>query len=108
MNETTTSTPRRRTHRGDGRLYQRPGSTFWWMALCHQGREIRESTGTSDVKKAKAILKAKRDELAAARGGFTQIVGPEMKSTTVKALLAALLADFELRKVRSMKAIKSY
>jgi hypothetical protein len=35
------------------------------------------------------------------------VVGPEKKSKTVKALLDALVSDFELRKVRSLKSVKS-
>jgi integrase len=108
VNDTPTSPTPRRHARGDGRIYRRPGSMFWWMRLSHQGREIRESTGTSGKKKAQAILKAKRDELAAARGGFTTLVGPETKSTTVKMLLDALLLDFELRKPGAVSTIRYY
>jgi integrase len=69
---------------------------------------LRESTGETDKKKAQEKLKAKRDEVAAARGGFTTVIGPEHRAKTVKALLDALVQDFELRGVRSLKSIKSH
>jgi len=69
---------------------------------------IRESTNETDVKKARAKLKAKQDEIAAARGGYTTLPGPEVKTTTVQTLLDAFVSDCEVRKVRSLKSIKSY
>src|SRR5712692_6524545 len=27
--------------RGTGRIFKRPNSTFWWIAYCHRGKEIR-------------------------------------------------------------------
>src|SRR5437899_5688040 len=100
-------TPWRRK-RGDGGLYRRPGTAYWWMRIPYRSGMLRESTGETDRKKAKVKLDAKRDEIAAARGGYTTLVGPEQKSKTVDALLDALVQDFELRKVRSLKSIKSY
>ena len=73
----TTATPnaRRRT-RGKGTLYKRPGSVFWWFAIGDRGRMIRESTNETDVKKARVTLKAKQDEIAAARGCYTTLPVP--------------------------------
>src|SRR5690349_15540723 len=97
-----------RRKRGDGGLYRRPGTAYWWMRVPYRGRMLRESTGETDKKKAREVLKAKRDEIAAARGGYTTVIGPEQKSKTVQALLDALVQDFELRNVRSLKSIKSH
>jgi len=102
---TATSNARRRT-RGKGTLYKRPGSVFWWFAIGDRGRMIRESTNETDVKKARAKLKVKQDEIAAARGGYTTLPGPEVKTTTVQALLEGLL--FKLRTVSSIKSITSH
>jgi integrase len=98
---------RRRRRRGEGGLYRRPGTVYWWMAVPYRGRMLRETTGETDKKKAREKLKAKRDEVGAARGGYTTLVGPEHRAKTVKALLDALVQDFELRKVRSLKSINS-
>jgi integrase len=69
---------------------------------------LRESTGETDKKKAQKVLDAKRDEVAAARGGYTTVIGPEHRAKTVKALLDALVQDYELRGVRSVKSVKSH
>jgi len=47
----------------DGRIYQRPGSAFWWMRYPDHDRKIhRESTGTVDEVVARRIL---RDRVSA-------------------------------------------
>jgi integrase len=99
---------RRRRKRGTGTIYRRPGTAYWWMAVPYRGRMLRESTGETDKKKAQNKLKAKLDEVAAARGGYTTLVGPEQRQMTVKALLDALVQDYELRGVRSLKSVRSY
>src|SRR5438132_6664459 len=99
---------RRRVKRGEGGLYRRPGTAYWWMAVPYRGRMLRESTGETDKKKAQDVLKAKRDEVAAARGGYTTVIGPEHRAKTIKALLDALVQDYELREVRSIKSVKSH
>jgi len=38
------------------RLYRRPDSKVWWMAFNYDGKEIRQSTGTSVKKKARLVL----------------------------------------------------
>src|SRR4030095_9292992 len=98
---------RRRRKRGEGGLYRRPGTVYWWMAGPYRGRMVRETTGATGKKKARANVDAKRDEVGAARGGYTTLVVPEHRAKTVKALLDALVQDFELRKVRSLKSINS-
>ena len=108
VQEVTGAPTRRRRKRGEGTLYRRPGTAYWWMALPYRGRMLRMSTEETDKKKAQEQLKKKRDEVAAARGGYTTVVGPEHRAKTVKALLDALIQDYELRKVRSLKSIKSH
>ena len=94
--------------RRDKGLYKQPGSKFWWYAISHRGRLIRQSTGKTDIKKAREVLKAKRDELAAARGGYTTVSGPEMRRVTVTDRLKALIRDFELRGVRSLAQARAH
>jgi integrase len=106
--QVTEAPTRRRRKRGEGGLYRRPGTAYWWMAVPYRGRMLRESTHETDKKKAKLVLDAKRDEVAAARGGYTTVIGPEHRAKTVKALLDALVQDYELRGVRSVKSVKSH
>jgi integrase len=63
---------------------------------------IFQSTRTADKRQALEILKAKRQELEAARGGYINMPGPEAKRTTVAELVAALLADYKVRERRSI------
>lgn len=98
-------TKRKRREKG---LYKQAGSKFWWYAISHRGRLIRQSTGETDAKKARGVLKAKRDELAAARGGYTVISGPETRRVSVADRLAGLLRDYELRGVRSLAQVRAH
>jgi integrase len=97
----------KRTRRDKG-LYKQSGSKFWWYAISHRGRLIRQSTGKTDIKKAREVLKAKRDELAAARGGYTTVSGPGTRRVSVADRLAALLRDYELRGVRSLAQVRAH
>ena len=49
-------TPWRRK-RGDGGLYRRPGTAYWWMRIPYRSGMLRESTGETDRKKAKVKMK---------------------------------------------------
>jgi integrase len=89
-------------------LYRRPATVYWWMAVPYRGRMLRMSTEETDKKKAQDKLKTKLDEVAAARGGYTTVIGPEHRAKTVKALLDTLIQDYELRGVRSIKSVKSH
>ena len=105
--DSSSDSEQKRTRRDKG-LYKQPGSKFWWYAISHRGRLIRQSTGKTDVKKAREVLKAKRDELAAARGGYTTVSGPETRRVSVADRLIALLRDYELRGVRSLAQVRAH
>jgi len=105
--DSSSDSDQKRTRRDKG-LYKQPGSKFWWYAISHRGRLIRQSTGKTDVKKAREVLKAKRDELAAARGGYTTVSGPETRRVSVADRLTALLRDYELRGVRSLAQVRAH
>ena len=98
-------TQRKRREKG---LYKQPSSKFWWCAISYRGRLIRQSTGQTDIKKARDVLKAKRDELAAARGGYTIVSGPETRRASVADRLDGLLRDYELRGVRSLAQVRAH
>jgi integrase len=100
-------TDRKRPRREKG-LYRQADSKYWWYAISHRGRLIRQSTRETDLKKAREVLKAKRDELAAARGGFTTVSGPEVRRVPVADRLGALLRDYELRRVRSLPQVRAH
>src|SRR5439155_6371583 len=52
--------------RGDGRIYQKPGTRYWHMAYYVDGREVSESTKETDADRARRVLQKR---LEAARRG---------------------------------------
>jgi integrase len=90
-----------------GSLYKRPGSSAWWMEIGDgHGQMVRRTTGTSDPKVAKKVLKALRDDIGAARRGHTTLVTTDIRSTTVQSLLDSLL--FKLRDARAIVSLRSH
>jgi len=49
--------------RGDGRIYQRTRSPFWWAAYYLRGKQYRESTNQTDKDKALKFLHRKMREV---------------------------------------------
>jgi len=100
---------RRRKSGTKGRLYRRPNSAFWWLAITNNhGRVIRESTNCTNRRQAEDKLRAKRDLLGAERIGKAVVPDSEMRKRTVKSLLDALLAKLELKGIKSLKQIRSH
>jgi integrase len=95
--------------RGQGRIFKKNGSRFWWVGYSVQGVEHRETTGIDHreganpkesekaEKQALRFLKQRTDEAGAARQGLHRFVSPQQRRLTVNELLDALAADYELR-----------
>lgn len=83
--------------RGDGRLYRRAGSPFWWCAYYLHNRQYRQSTGETDEQKAQKFLNRKLKEVHADQIGARPFLGPAQERLTVSHLLDALKADYKLR-----------
>jgi integrase len=83
--------------RGDGRIFRRSGSAFYWCAYYLRGKQYRQSTEETDEKKAKKFLNRKVKEVHADEIGARPFVGPQQQRITVSELLDALEADYKLR-----------
>ncbi len=94
--------------RGQGRVYQRTESPFWYVAYYAHGKQQREPachvrTGAKleatekNRHEAERYLKSQLDKLAAERGGGQAFVGPQQKRITVNEILDALENDLKLR-----------
>ncbi len=83
--------------RGEGRIFRRKGSGFWWCAYYLRGKEYRESTGETDPKKADKFLKRRLKEVGADQIGAKHFVGPQQQHIKISELLDALEADYKLR-----------
>jgi integrase len=83
--------------RGDGRLYRRPRSPFYWCEYWLRGKPHRESTGTADEKTAQKFLRRRLKEVGADQIGAKTFISPKQERVTVNALLDSLEADYKLR-----------
>lgn len=83
--------------RGDGRIYQRQGSPFWWCAYYLHGKQYRESTGETNEGRAQKVLRSKLKEIHADQVGAKTFLGPQQQRVRVEGLLDNLECDYKLR-----------
>lgn len=83
--------------RGDGRLYQRENSPFYWCEYWLRGKQYRESTEQTDPDKAAKFLRNKLKEVHADQIGAKTLIGPQQQRVTVDGLLDSLESDYKLR-----------
>jgi integrase len=81
--------------RGDGRLYQRPGSPFWWAAYYLRGKQYHQSTGETDEKRALKFLKAKIKEVGADQLGARPFITPQHERITVNEILDDVMEHYK-------------
>jgi integrase len=82
--------------RGHGRLFQR--GPVWWIAYYHRGREIRESSKSTDERKAQKLL---RERLR--KAGTPDFIGPAAERVTFDDLAAMYVTDYKVNGKRSLK-----
>ena len=80
-----------RRPRGTGRIYQQKGSTVWWIKFYRNGVAYRESTGTSDKRKATRALNLRLAEVATGR-----FIGPAAERTTIVELSEDFFRDYRI------------
>ncbi len=94
--------------RGQGRVFQRKGSSFWWISYYAHCKELREvarhvRTGTKieaaeqNRREAERFLKRRLGEIAAEQHGGRPFVGPQQERVIVGELLDGLERDYKLR-----------
>jgi integrase len=93
--------------RGDGRIYQRPGSPFWWCdyydAKGRKQREVcrsrkNEKLEATDVNQDAACKYLRRlvDSVRAEKLGAPAFLGPQLRHLSVNAILDKLEARYKL------------
>jgi integrase len=87
--------------RGSGRIFHRAGTAHYWIGYYHHGREVRESSGSTDRKRAERLLKHRLAELGADRLGQKPFLGPAQRRVTFEELAHAYLQDYAVRGLRS-------
>lgn len=93
--------------RGTGRVFQRKGSTLWWISYYHGKHEVRESSGSTNPKDAEKLLKHRLEEIGADNLGLKTFVGPSGERVLLGELLDALESDLRLRGLRSFSRLLS-
>ncbi|HEY1759967.1 MAG TPA: site-specific integrase [Bryobacteraceae bacterium] len=80
-----------RRPRGTGRIYQQKGSSIWWIKFYRNGEPFRESTGTSDKRKAIRALNLRLAEVT-----IGKFVGPQIERILISELAEDLLRDYRI------------
>jgi integrase len=80
-----------RRPRGTGRIYQQKGSSVWWIKFYRNGEPFRESTGTSDKRKA---IRALNQRLAEVTTG--KFLGPVIERVGIEELAEGFLRDYRI------------
>lgn len=85
----------RQRNSGEGSIYKREDSRFWWISYRVDGRTVQLSTKTTKESEAKKFLRAK----LAARDAGT--MPPEVRPATLSDLRRLLVEDYEANGRRS-------
>jgi integrase len=98
--------------RGDGRVFNRKGSPFVWIAYWapRPGRgwgEVRESSHSSDPDVAARLLKRRLREIGNHRSGVRRFGGPAQEKITIGELLDALLKFYEVNPPKRPREAKA-
>lgn len=88
--------PHRRL-RGEGSIYSRPRSPFFWIKYYKRGRPIRESTRTGDLGKAARFLHQRLAEVAS-----DPAEGPRIEQ-----LVDDLFRDYRIKEQRSLDDVET-
>ena len=85
--------------RGDGTIYQRKDSRFWWASYYVQGKRYSESTGHTDKDKARAYLRERQVE---SNKGLLRRPG----RATFAHLKAGLVGHYRRNRRKSIKRVE--
>jgi integrase len=94
--------------RGQGSLVRYVRVRPWYSVYSVRGREIRESTGETDLRKARRFHRQRLDQAAADRQGRGKFLGPSEERVRVEGLFAELEADYRLRGVRAWAQFQAH
>jgi integrase len=92
----TDARPARRP-KGTGSIYQRPDSAIYWLKYSRNGKPYRESSGTTDRRKAERKLKERFAEIMS--GTF---IGPKSEKIKVSELAEDFLREYRINARKSL------
>jgi hypothetical protein len=86
-----------RRPKGTGSIYQRPDSTVYWLKYSRHGKPYRESSQTTDRRKAERMLKVRLSEITT--GTF---IGPQAEKIKVSELAEDFLREYRINERKSI------
>jgi integrase len=86
-------------------VFQRTGSTCWWIAYYHRGKEIRESSGSDELREAEKLLRHRLKEIGADQLGARPFIGPTPERMLMSELLDALETHYKLQRTLSPQVV---
>lgn len=95
------NTRRKKRTYGKGRIYRR--GKVLWISYCQDAVEVRESSGSKAHAVALDLLRKRLGEQEAGT-----LLSKEARKLTVREALALLVADYERRGCRSLRALKGH
>jgi len=81
--------------RGEGRLYRQKDTRFWSCAYYLRGKQIRQSTGETDEKRALNFLKRKIREVENDKDGIKRFTNPRQEKVSVNEILNDLVEHYK-------------
>ena len=86
-----------RRPKGTGSIYQRPDSAVYWLKYSRHGKPYRESSQTTDKRKAERMLKVRLSEITT--GTF---IGPQAEKIKVSELAEDFLREYRINERKSI------
>lgn len=91
-----------RRPKGTGSVFQRPDSDVWWIKYSRNGKPYRESTKTTDKRKADKQLKVRLAEITS--GTF---LGPLIERVRIEDLADDFLRDYRINGKKSLNDVEA-
>ena len=91
-----------RRPKGTGSVFQRPDSDVWWIKYSRNGKPYRESTKTTDKRKADKLLKVRLAEITS--GTFA---GPQVERVRIEDLADDFLRDYRINGKKSLDDVEA-
>lgn len=85
--------------RGDGRVFRRSGTRYWWMGYYVHGLHEQRSTRETDERRAKRVLKQRIAEVRA------QVYNPIPRKLVLEDLLSLIKEDYAANRRRSVATL---
>src|SRR5262245_50861358 len=92
--------------RGMGRVFRR--GEVWHIAYCARGKEVRESSHSTEEENALRLLKRRLKEVAADSLGYQCFLGPAQRRVKIGDLLDSLETKYKLKGGRALPQLSSH